>query len=112
MIKYKESLPDGNHLEGSIELLNNTRQIINVFRDLRPVIDMNDDRLEKLSNCDKWLMNWSHSLDNLEGQENEKSKLFVTKETSTDTISMLRGFKEICKTRIEKTSEKCCPCWN
>ena len=42
MSKYKESLKDGKHLESTIELLDNTRQVVNVFRDSRPICDLND----------------------------------------------------------------------
>ena len=54
-------------------------------------------------------MNWSDSLEKLECTQNERSKLFLTKETFSDTISMLRGFKEICKIRIEKQKKSVVP---
>ena len=109
MIKYQASLKDGKHLEATVELLDNTRQIIKVFRDPRPIIDMSDSRLDKFSKFDQWLMNWSDSLKKLECTQNERSKLFLTTETFSDTISMLRGFKEICKIRIEKQKKNVVP---
>ena len=81
MIKYQESLKDGKHLGATVELLDNTRQIIKVFRDPRPIIDMSDSRIDKLLKFDQWLMNWSDSLEKLKCTQNERSKLFLTKET-------------------------------
>ena len=109
MIKYKESLKDGNHLKGTIELLDHTRGLINIFRDARPIFDMNDSRLEKLSNFEKWLVDWSDAAEKLQITHTEKSKIFLTNETFTDIISMLRGFKEICKRRIEMHKKSVVP---
>ena len=53
MIKYKESLEDENHLISTTELLDHTRGLLSIFRDAMPIYDMNDNRLEKLSNFEK-----------------------------------------------------------
>ena len=96
MNKYRETLKDGKHLDSTIDLLDHTREIINIFRDSRPLIDVNDDRFDKLSAFDKWLHDWRNEV-----PDSDKSKTFITKETFMDIISMLRGFTQICKRRIE-----------
>ena len=109
MRNYQESLNDGTHLKATLDLLGHTKEIVKVFRDPRPIIDMNDSRLENLSNFDKWLMEWSDGVELLECSGSEKSKMFLSSETFSDTISMLRGFREICKTRIEKNGKSVVP---
>ena len=106
MTKYQGSVKDGTHLEAALDLLDHTKEIVKVFRDPRPIVDMKDSRLDKLSNFDKWLMEWSGGVELLECSKTEKSKMLLSDETFCDIISMLREFREICKIRIEK-HEKC-----
>ena len=70
IIKYKESLEDGNHLKSTIELLGHTRGLINIFRGARPIYDMNEIRLEKLSKFEKWLVDWSNAAEKASNNAN------------------------------------------
>lgn len=45
---FQSSLPDGSFLNSTIELLENTSQIISIFRDKRPITHLTDDLVEKL----------------------------------------------------------------
>ena len=104
MVKYRDSLNHGKHLDGTIDMLDQTRKIMEVFRDSRPLCDINDKRLQILQDVETWLINWSDSV-----SEDEKKKSFLTKETFLDTISMLKGFKQICKIRIQECKRSIVP---
>ena len=77
--------------------------MIEIFRDI------NDKRLEKLSEIDRWLINWSETVESVDAPECEKSKMFLTKETFQDVISMLRGFRQICIKRIQTDQKSVIP---
>ena len=73
----------------------------------RTLCDVNDSRLEKLSEIDSWLISWSESVNN--GDDCGKSKMFITTETFQDVISMLRGFRQICLKRIQTEQKSVVP---
>ena len=73
MVKYIDSLNDDKHLDGSIEMLDQTRKIIEVFRDSRPLCDINDKHLQILQDVETWLINSPDSV-----PEDEKKKSFLT----------------------------------
>ena len=52
MVKYRDSLNHGKHLDGTIDMLDQTRKIIEVFRDSRPLCDINDKRLQILQDVE------------------------------------------------------------
>lgn len=57
--EFKESQgEDGNSLNGCIELLKKTCQIVEIFNDTRPVSSMADKRLHQITEVAKWLANW------------------------------------------------------
>ena len=101
MQKYQQSLGDGSHLDKTIELLEHTSKIIDLFRDRRPVADINDERLTVLTDFETWIDKW---LENVQSKTNlsasDRAKKFISKETHNDLLSMLRGFKQICRIRI------------
>jgi len=59
----------GQILNGVIEVLENTSQIISIFRDMRPITLKNDTRLMALSNVSQWFLKWETW-----GREKKKEK--------------------------------------
>ena len=47
---YASSLADSTHLQSTIQLLKNTSALTDIFRDIRPIIDISDERLDTLAN--------------------------------------------------------------
>jgi hypothetical protein len=51
MKQYQLSLINNEVLNGAIEFLENTSKLIKIFRDPRPVVEVNDMRLKILQIC-------------------------------------------------------------
>lgn len=109
MTKYQESLKDGSHLQCTIELLEHSSKVIEIFRDPRPVTDLNDQRLQQLAKFETWLKQWYDEIELQSVEPTEKAKMFLTKETYSDIISMLRGFHDICARRITDKGKSVVP---
>ena len=65
--------------------------------------------MEKLSYFENWFSQWSDDIEKKVVSQTKKSKMFLSKEEFSDIISMLKGFKEICKMRIEKDHKSVVP---
>ncbi|KAL3873591.1 hypothetical protein ACJMK2_036688 [Sinanodonta woodiana] len=79
MTSYQASLPDGSHLNSTIQLLENTSQMISIFRDHRPVKNVDDERLQYLYNILQWFTNWHISANNDENiAMGERSKSLLS----------------------------------
>lgn len=74
MKHYKMSLKNGNILNGTIEFLENTSEIIKVFRDQRPILSTNDIRIHKLKSVLQWLRSWKEEVENASVSQKEKEK--------------------------------------
>ena len=72
MVKYIDSLNDDKHLDGSIEMLDQTRKIIEVFRDSRPLCDINDKHFQILQDVETWLIKSPDSV-----PEDEKKEIIL-----------------------------------
>ena len=59
MTKFQESRKDGSYLNSTIELLTHTSEMVEIFRDRRPISDISDIRLQKLNDTDSWLKQWN-----------------------------------------------------
>jgi hypothetical protein len=49
----------GTVLDGAIELLQNTADTIDIFRDRRTINEKNDILISKLNAVQQWFLNWS-----------------------------------------------------
>jgi len=58
MSQHKDSLSDGTHLNKTMESLEHTSAVIELFRDRRPISDLADSRLECLAKFESWLNAW------------------------------------------------------
>ena len=58
-IQYQQYLGEnGSVLDGAIDLLKQTSKLIKIFRDMRPIKTLDDERLLELSNIGKWFNEW------------------------------------------------------
>jgi len=88
MTQYKNSLPDGTHLNKTIELLEHTSAVIELFRDRRTISDLADLRLECLAKFESWLDAWYQLTENLPDlSATAKAKKFLNRETYSDIIT-------------------------
>ena len=56
---YKNTLGEkGKILDGAIELLQKTFEIISIFRDFKPITNVNDPRLVTLNEVSLWFLEW------------------------------------------------------
>ena len=104
MQQYQLSLTvtAASELDQTIKLLKLTSKVIALFRDRRPLTDLSDPRLQCLGELEAWLDQWSESVSEINDKSaSEKNKMFISKETYSDLLSMCLGFTAICKRRIE-----------
>lgn len=110
MLRYQESLINGSRLNFTIQLLQHTSKVIEIFRDRRPVTAINDQRLADLLLFEKWLQEWYDSVSkHQELSASERSKRFITRETHSDLVSMVHGFLSICKRRVQNDKKSVTP---
>ncbi|KAL4229198.1 hypothetical protein ACF0H5_012237 [Mactra antiquata] len=93
--QYQSSLSDqGQYLKGVIELLENTSQLISIFRDMRPVKELSDSRLTTLQEIRDWFLCWEKY-----ANENEQ----ISKKIELDSscrLNVMRIFKHVFKVSL------------
>jgi hypothetical protein len=86
---YQRNISSSDHLDGCIAFLQQTSKLVRVFRDMRPVIEMNDDRLKLLEETLCWFTEWEKSV--YCGQRGQTSahmnKMLMSRETRDDLKS-------------------------
>ena len=91
---------NGTHLDGVIELLHQTSEIIEIFRDSRPLTSDTDPRLSKLRKAHKWFLDWEAAvMSESELTVPEKNHRLITDKTRYDIASCIIGFEELCQMR-------------
>lgn len=85
----------GAVLNGAVELVSQTATFIQIFRDVRPVKNTNDDRLNSLSQICKWFSDWKTSVE----QSNHKNKYarIMSLQCHEDIQACGIGFIQLCK---------------
>ena len=101
MQQYQNTLQISTYVENTVELLMNTSKFIEIFKNPRPIINISDKRLQTLAAIEKWLDEWNSEVSDLDIPSSEKTT-FLSKNTYSDTISLLSGFRELCKRRINQ----------
>lgn len=105
MKQYKNSLGEkGQVLNGAIELLENTSPIVSIFRDMRPICDQNDNRLQDLKVVADWFSNWeAYAM----CDKKQKTKHLMSQQCHEDIQSCIRGFLLLCD-GVSKSSTSFC----
>ncbi|XP_052250781.1 uncharacterized protein LOC127857994 isoform X1 [Dreissena polymorpha] len=62
MCQYQSSLVNGKVLNGIVQFLKKTSQIIDLFNDRAPVQSRDDNRLQILKEIEYWFTDWSNSI--------------------------------------------------
>lgn len=77
---------------GPVCLLKRTSKLLNIFKDRRPIKDINDKRLHDLKDVLKWFMDW---------EESEEQHNLMSTETREDLRFLLSGFESLCTTSLK-----------
>lgn len=103
---YQASLGDNEnaaHLSGAVELLQQTSKLISVFRDQRPITQMDDERLLHLEEIKNWFQSWRDSVNNnSEVAPADKSKMLPTRQCMEDILCMLVTFPKVCELHLKE----------
>ncbi|KAK3108741.1 hypothetical protein FSP39_014554 [Pinctada imbricata] len=109
MKQYKVSLGTvGKKLDSTIDFLENTSVMINIFRDSRPIIDHSDDRLRALRDVLTFFIKWENSVKKDTSIQN-KEKFLISHQTREDIVSCILGFVELCDQRLKNGSSSIIP---
>ncbi|XP_052258149.1 uncharacterized protein LOC127862916 [Dreissena polymorpha] len=103
---YKNNLGEkGEVLNGVIELLENTSKLIEIFRDMRPVKSLDDNRISTLHDVATWFSAWDNFILNCpEIPGKDRKKRLLSQQCSEDIQSCILGFTALCKTVLTKSS--------
>ena len=106
MMQYQKYLGEkGCVLNGVIELLNMTSKMINIFKDMRPVKNSDDPRLEELSLVAQWFKNWKTSaLNKASVKTKDRGKRIMSLQCHEDIQSCIVGFIQLCKMFLKNKS--------
>ena len=92
---YGNTLQNPSHLQSTIQLLQNTSPLIDIFRDHRPIIDTSDERLATLKKILDWFKNWEEEV-NSDDSLKQKDTFLISHQTRSDICSLIIGFRELC----------------
>ena len=84
-------------LRGTVDLLQNTSKVVEIFRDARPITTKEDERLKCLEQFLKWMKDW-------ESSTTDKKQLF-SPECRKDWESTILGFTNIVSTILDNFPE-------
>ena len=97
MLEYKASLANqGDILNGAIEFLRNTSQMINFFHSPKPIHAKDDERLGKLAEINIWFSDWTKYIQSQDCNNADKAKQLMSYQCMEDINSCLQGFIELC----------------
>ena len=103
---YQNSLGEkGQILNGAIELLEQTSQLVDIFRDMRPVKSTDDSRLNSLRSVSSWFQQWQCSImENSDIPKKDKGKKLLSAQCGEDIQSCLQGFIALCSILLRKAT--------
>lgn len=109
MEMYKNSLSDDGHkLNGTIELLKNTSVLITNFRDSRPLLTADDDRIKQNHDVMDFFVKWEKNVISDE-KIKSKEKSLISHQTRQDIISSILGFEELCFYKLKNSNSSIIP---
>jgi hypothetical protein len=100
MKSYLATLDDPSKLSSTIELLEHTSQLVDIFKDLRPIFDLNDNVFSKLQLVLNFFNTWEDTVKNC--KVHTPAKHLITQETRDDLNSAISGFVSLCKLCLGK----------
>jgi hypothetical protein len=95
---YKHNLGGkGSVLNGAIKLLQQTSIMIKIFRNNKPIREMNDDRITQLQAVDSWFETWQTQIHNTNISKKAKSKCLMSTQCLEDIHCCINGFIVLCE---------------
>lgn len=99
MKAYQQTLENPEFLASSIELLEHTSVLIDVFCNRnRPISNLTDPRLAEIRKASQFFESWKRTVE--ESPFQVASKHFLTRETAEDLQSSLVGFLSLCQLHL------------
>lgn len=108
---YRNSLSDATksaELRGTIEFLQQTSVLVKIFRDGRPIKDYGDDRLQQNRDVLSWFKRWEHE-NKSNNEVTEKEKSLLSFQCREDIVSLLVGFDEFSREKLQKSGGSIIP---
>lgn len=105
MKQYQLSLINNEVLNGAIEFLENTSKLINIFRDPRPVVEVNDMRLKILQEVLNWFTGWRTEIASVKAKPKQKEKMLPSLECLDDIESTIVVFLKLCEIHMSEFKE-------
>ena len=108
---YRNSLSDATksaELRGTIEFLQQTSVLVKNFRDSRPIKDYGDDRLQQNRDVLSWFKRWEHE-NKSNNEVTEKEKSLLSFQCREDIVSLLVGFDEFSREKLQKSGGSIIP---
>ena len=111
MESFQKSLGEaGNLLDDTIDLLKATSTVVSVFRDRRPICDVEDQRLHNLNESLRWFNDWeNHIMNRSDLAATEKGKMLMSQQTREDLNSCIVGFTKLCKDTMKSDKHSIVP---
>ncbi|KAH3797501.1 hypothetical protein DPMN_151082 [Dreissena polymorpha] len=94
--EYRKSLTDGRELDGAIQFIGLTSSMIEIFKDTRPIVSIEDYRLKDLKDIYEWFVECETIQKNC--------KCTLSQQCMADIKSCLLGFIELCQMLLIKKS--------
>ena len=83
--------------DATIDFLEKTSSIIEIFHSFLPIKDINDDRLKEIEALLGWFTDWQLESHNAPATVSERKKMMISDKTLFDLQSMVIGFQEVCR---------------
>jgi hypothetical protein len=94
---YQKSLGgSGARLDGAIRFLEQTSKLIAIFRNPRPICELDDNRLDQLRDVHRWFKSW-------ESECRGKQSSLMSGETREDLDSLITSFICLTEDRVKKS---------
>jgi hypothetical protein len=96
MLNFKVSLGNqGSRLDAVIDLLQYTSILVSIFRDIRPITNIEDQRLIDLTRVLSWFLEWERSIRMKYTAASEINMRLMSDESRQDLESCIIGFQQL-----------------
>ena len=92
---------DGYFLNDTVALLRAASVLLSTFRDRRPMADIEDKRIDDITNAFTWFNEWKAYVNEKDLSTNEKDKQLLSAQTREDLNSCIIGFSALCRNTLK-----------
>ena len=100
---------DGYLLDDTIALLRATSVIVSTFRDRRPIVDIEDKRLDDIMTALSWFNDWEAHVNSKKKPVPNRDKQLMSVQTREDLNSCIIGFNTLCRNTLRHTRHSIVP---